>query len=197
MPFLKEYSCVRQKITRKVWPFAYLFIILRLLYEYLSMQKITKKDRLAALRLIVTSNELSSQDEVIRALARQGIVAAQATLSRDMKQLKIVKTANAEGRYVYAIPDETAYRRVHRPHTQIDILPAPGFKSIQFSGNMAVIRTRPGFASSIASNIDSANMRDILGTIAGDDTIFMVIREGAMNVDVVDQLSAVIPDMVL
>ena len=161
------------------------------------MRKITKNDRLAALRLIVTSSELSSQDEVIRALARQGIVTAQATLSRDMKQLKIVKTANAEGRYVYAIPEETAYRRVHRPQVTADILPTPGFKSKQFSGNMAVIRTRPGFASSIASNIDSANMKDILGTIAGDDTIFLVIREGAMNVDVMDQLASIIPDMTL
>ena len=161
------------------------------------MRKITKKDRLAALRLIVTSSELGSQDEVIRALARQGIVAAQATLSRDMKQLKIVKTANADGQYVYAITEETAYRRVHKPHAPVDILPAPGFKSIQFSGNMAVIRTRPGFASSIASNIDSSNLKDVLGTIAGDDTIFLVIREGAINVDVVDQLSSVIPDMVL
>ena len=62
---------------------------------------------------------------------------------------------------------------------------------------MAVVRTRPGFASSIASNIDSADLKDILGTIAGDDTIFIVIREGATHVDVVDQLSAVIPDMVL
>lgn len=161
------------------------------------MRKISKNDRLAALRLIVTSSELSSQDEIIRALARQGIETAQATLSRDMKLLKIVKTANAEGRYVYAIPNETAYRRVHRPHTPADILPAPGFQSIQFSGNMAVMRTRPGFASSIASNIDSANLRDVLGTIAGDDTIFIVIREGATHVDVVDQLSSVIPDMVL
>ena len=62
---------------------------------------------------------------------------------------------------------------------------------------MAVIRTRPGFASSIASNIDSANMKDIIGTIAGDDTIFLVIREGAMNVDVMDQLASIIPDMTL
>lgn len=166
-------------------------------FEYLSMQKITKKDRLAALRLIVTSNELSSQDEVIRALARQGITTAQATLSRDMKELKIVKTAASDGRYVYAIPEDTAYRRVHKPLPPADILPAPGFKSIQFSGNMAVMKTRPGFASSIASNIDSANLREVLGTIAGDDTIFIVIREGAMHVDVVDELSAIIPDMVL
>ena len=62
---------------------------------------------------------------------------------------------------------------------------------------MAVIRTRPGFASSIASNIDSAALKDVIGTIAGDDTIFLVIREGAMHIDVVDELTAIIPDMVI
>lgn len=161
------------------------------------MEKITKSDRLAALRLIISSCELGSQEEVVRALARQGIETTQATLSRDMKALKIVKTATADGRYVYVIPHETAYRRVHNPLPPADLLPTMGFKSIQFSGNMAVMRTRPGFASSIASNIDAANLRDILGTIAGDDTIFIVIREGAIYPDIVDELTSIIPDMVL
>lgn len=161
------------------------------------MQKITKNDRLAALRLIITQRELSSQDEVMQALARQGIIVPQATLSRDMKQLKVAKAANGEGKYVYALPNETAYRRVHKPQPAVDLPPVVGYKSIQFSGNMAVIRTRPGFASSIASNIDAAALQDVIGTIAGDDTIFMVIREGAMHVDVVDQLSSVIADMVI
>lgn len=160
------------------------------------MQKITKNDRLAALRLIITQRELSSQDEVMQALARQGIIVPQATLSRDMKQLKVAKAANGDGKYVYALPNETAYRRVHKPQPAVDLPPVVGYKSIQFSGNMAVIRTRPGFASSIASNIDAAALQDVIGTIAGDDTIFLVIREGAMHVDVVDQLSSVIADMV-
>lgn len=159
------------------------------------MRELTKNDRLAALRLIITSNELSSQDEVMKALARQGIQATQSMVSRDMKQLKIAKAATADGKYVYVLPNETAYKRVHKPMPAIDLPPIPGFKSIQFSGNMAVMRTRPGFASGIASNIDAAALPDILGTIAGDDTIFIVIREGALHVDVVDQLSAVIPDM--
>lgn len=160
--------------------------------------KATKNDRIAALRLIITQEELSSQDEVMRALARQGIIVPQATLSRDMKQLKVAKAANADGKYVYAIPNETAYRRQHNPEPPAkNLLPSFGFKSIAFSGNMAVLKTHPGFASSIASNIDAASLKDVLGTIAGDDTIFLVIREGAMHVDIIDQLSAVLPDMVL
>ena len=160
------------------------------------MLKVSKKDRLAALRLVILSNELGSQEEVIQAMARQSIAITQATLSRDMKQLKVAKAANGEGRYVYALPEESAYRRVHRPQTPAqNILPSPGYKSIQFSGNMAVIRTHPGFASSLASNIDQLAPRDVIGTIAGDDTIVIVLRDGAKHVDVVDQLSAIIPEM--
>ncbi len=161
------------------------------------MQTPSKKDRLAALRLVILNNEYSSQDEVIQALARQHIMVTQSTLSRDMKYLKVAKAANSEGKYYYALPNETAYRRQHRPEPQLDLPPVLGFKSIQFSGNMAVMRTRPGFASSIASNIDAASLKDVLGTIAGDDTIFIVIREGATHVDIIDQLSAILPDMVI
>ena len=64
------------------------------------MLKVSKKDRLAALRLVILSNELGSQEEVIQAMARQSIAITQATLSRDMKQLKVAKAANSEGRYV-------------------------------------------------------------------------------------------------
>lgn len=159
------------------------------------MATVKKNDRLAALRLIITSHELSSQDEVLLALSRQGYEVTQSTLSRDMKRLKIAKTATADGKYVYAIPNETAYRRQHKPRPVVDLPPTVGFKAIQFSGNMGVIRTRPGFASSIASNIDNAALDAVIGTIAGDDTIFIVIREGVKHVEVIDQLTSVIPEI--
>jgi len=161
-----------------------------------------KNDRLAALRLLLTQNEMSSQDEVIQALARQGINVTQSTLSRDFKRLKVAKAANGEGNYYYAIPHETAYKRQHNPLRSTQGIVSEvtqniqnAYQGISFSGNMAVIHTRPGFANGIASNIDSANLKDILGTIAGDDTIFLVIRDGASHIDVIDQRSAVIPDL--
>ena len=64
------------------------------------------------------------------------------------------------------------------------MLSASGFISINFSGNMGVIKTRPGYASSIAYNLDNSEIEDILGTIAGDDTIFIVIREGADTAEI-------------
>ncbi len=128
-------------------------------------------------------------------LKQQGIDVTQSTLSRDMKRLKVGKVSNGKGKYYYAIPNETSYKRQHKPEPLLDLPPTQGFESINFSGNMAVIRTRPGFASSIASNIDSAALKDVLGTIAGDDTIFLVIREGALHIDIIDQLTSVIPEI--
>ena len=75
------------------------------------------------------------------------------------------------------------------------MLQVPGFLSINFSGNMGVIKTRPGYASSIAYNIDNNHINEILGTIAGDDTIFIVIKQGITKDEVIEALSEVVPNM--
>ena len=75
------------------------------------------------------------------------------------------------------------------------MLRIPGYRSISFSGNLGVIRTRPGYASSIAYNIDNGHIDEIIGTIAGDDTIFIVIKEGATQDQVLKGLSSIVPGM--
>ena len=154
-----------------------------------------KTDRLEALKMIISSQELGSQSELLTALDKEGFHLTQATLSRDLKQLKVAKAASMNGKYVYVLPNETLYRRVKTPRRASEMQLTSGFLSINFSGNMGVIRTRPGYASSIAYNIDNNDVPDVLGTIAGDDTIFIVIKEGADNADVIDELSYIIPDI--
>ena len=154
-----------------------------------------KKDRLDTLRMIISSREMGSQDELLTALQQEGFKLTQATLSRDLKQLKVAKAASMNGNYVYVLPNVTMYKRISTPVQIKQMMQVPGFRSIHFSGNMGVIKTRPGYASSIAYNIDNSNIPYILGTIAGDDTIFIVIREDASERDVVTALSSVVPDM--
>ena len=154
-----------------------------------------KTDRLEALKMIISSQELGSQSELLTALDKEGFHLTQATLSRDLKQLKVAKAASMNGKYVYVLPNETMYRRVKTPRRASEMQLTSGFLSINFSGNMGVIRTRPGYASSIAYNIDNNDVPDVLGTIAGDDTIFIVIKEGADNADVIDELTYIIPDI--
>ena len=148
-----------------------------------------------ALKMLISSMELSSQDEVLQALEKEGFKLTQATLSRDLKQLKVAKAASMNGKYVYVLPNDTMYKRITKPRTAMEMLQSSGFISITFSANIGVIKTRPGYASSIAYNIDYSNIPSILGTIAGDDTIMFVIKENASRDDIIEDLSAIIPDL--
>ena len=154
-----------------------------------------KNNRLEALRLIISSQQLGSQEELLVALQREGFKLTQATLSRDLKQLKVAKASTMGGSYVYVLPNETMYKRVATHNSVREMMQNSGFVSINFSGNMGVIKTRPGYASSIAWNIDNSNNSLLLGTIAGDDTVFIVLREGVSPMEVIDSLLPVIPDM--
>ncbi|MEE1091783.1 MAG: arginine repressor [Prevotella sp.] len=154
-----------------------------------------KKNRLETLRMIISSQELGNQEELLIALQKEGFKLTQATLSRDLKQLKVAKAATMNGNYVYVLPNVTMYKRVSTPHQIKEMMQVPGFLSIQFSGNMGVIKTRPGYASSIAYNIDNSDIPQILGTIAGDDTIFIVIKQGVHEEEVVNALSEVVPNL--
>ena len=154
-----------------------------------------KNDRLEALRMIISSQELGSQDELLSALKKEGFQLTQATLSRDLKQLKVAKAASMRGNYVYVLPNDTMYKRVSTPQSVREMMQVPGFLSINFSGNRGVIKTRPGYASSIAYNIDNNHIEEIIGTIAGDDTIFIVLKQGVSQEEVITALSEVVPNM--
>jgi transcriptional regulator of arginine metabolism len=86
------------------------------LNKYTSMK--VKNDRLEALRMIISSQELGSQDELLDALKKEGFKLTQATLSRDLKQLKVAKAASMRGNYVYVLPNDTMYKRVRELHVQ-------------------------------------------------------------------------------
>lgn len=153
-----------------------------------------KADRLDAIKMIISGKEVGSQDELLKALEDEGFEVTQATLSRDLKQLKVAKAANINGKYVYVLPNNIMYKRTNAQSTS-EMLMHSGFVSLQFSGNLAVIRTRPGYASSMAYDIDNRECADILGTIAGDDTIMMVIREGIPHERIQAFLSGIIPNI--
>ena len=164
-----------------------------ILNKYTEMK--VKNSRLEAIRLIISSQQLGSQEELLNALQKEGFQLTQATLSRDLKQLKVAKASTLGGQYIYVLPNETMYKRVSTASTLREMMQVPGFVSINFSGNMGVIKTRPGYASAIAWNIDRSDLPQILGTIAGDDNIFIVIKEGVTHQEVVNALSEVVPNM--
>ena len=159
------------------------------------MQKMKKKaNRLDAIKMIISSKEIGSQEELLQALSKEGFELTQATLSRDLKQLKVAKAANTNGKYVYVLPNDILYKRTTHQSAG-EMMRSTGFVSLQFSRNIAVIRTRPGYASSIAYDIDNRECNHILGTIAGDDTIMLVLDEGAAHEDIRAFLSETIPNV--
>ena len=151
-------------------------------------------DRLNAVKAIISSREVGSQDELLQILEENGYKLTQATLSRDLKQLKVAKTANLGGRYVYVLPNDILYKNSRVTASQ-NLPLNNGFISLHCSGNLAVIRTRPGYASRMAYDIDNQENEDVLGTIAGDDTIMMVLRENVDHADIHNFLSIIFPNI--
>jgi transcriptional regulator of arginine metabolism len=152
-----------------------------------------KSQRLVAIKNIITTQKVGSQDELLSLLGKDGFVTTQATLSRDLKFLKVAKMPDPEVGYIYALRD--AGIKVAED-SMYDEFPMIGVESIEFSGNLAVIKTKPGFANGVASVIDSHGLYEILGTIAGDDTILLIAREGVTKNDVVNALALFIPGMI-
>lgn len=155
----------------------------------------SKNSRLDSIKMIISSKEIGSQDELLQELSKEGFQLTQATLSRDLKQLKVAKAASMNGNYVYVLPNNTMYKRMTDPQSASEMLRHNGFISIEFSGNIAVIKTRPGYASSLAYDIDMHNFHEIIGTIAGDDTLMLIVREGCSHESVKHSLSQIIPNI--
>lgn len=155
-----------------------------------------RNERLQAIKMIVANKQIGSQEELLRELDINGYKLTQATLSRDLKCLRIVKTSGANGQYTYVLPDNAFYRHhTEEVRTMSAQVVLGGFVSINFSGNIAVIRTRPGYASSLAYDIDTKEFYEIIGTIAGDDTILLVMREGVERQNLIQALSEIIPNI--
>ncbi|MBL7970695.1 MAG: arginine repressor [Prolixibacteraceae bacterium] len=149
--------------------------------------------RQLAIKQIILSGQISSQDELLRIMKEQGFELTQATLSRDLKILKVAKVSDQALGYVYVIP-EGMNMESQRETSRINFL-ADGFRDIQFSGNLAVIKTMPGYASSLAVVIDNAQPYEIIGTIAGDDTILIVMRDGITQSDLINSLILILPKL--
>jgi transcriptional regulator of arginine metabolism len=153
-----------------------------------------KKDRLDKIKEIIVSFNISSQEELLNVLKTSGFDLTQATLSRDLKQLKVAKIPTVSG-YRYSLSSKVVdYGRSKSSSKMSNRIPG-GILSIDFSGTMGVIKTSPGFASALAWSIDNYADNRILGTIAGDDTIFLAINEKSQRREVLSLLSELFPEL--
>ncbi|MDR2057594.1 MAG: hypothetical protein LBP83_04815 [Dysgonamonadaceae bacterium] len=153
----------------------------------------TKNERLTTIWNLVNDYAPDNQEKLLELLRTKGFNITQATLSRDIKQLKIIKSPNAEGNYIYITTGQNIYANRYNGKKEKSNLSFTGFISLEFSGALAVMKTRPGYAMGIASDIDLCIPHLILGTIAGDDTILLVPREGVDRKKIKETLEILIP----
>jgi transcriptional regulator of arginine metabolism len=155
-----------------------------------------KVERFELIKRIISNEVISNQDDLLLKLLSHGMEVTQATLSRDLKSLQVIKVSDMQLGYVYRLPSyEMLHPQEREGHTsRMDFL-ADGVLGIEFSGNLGVIKTLPGFASSTALAIDESGCKEILGTIAGDDTILIVMRDGVGRNDVIRELVAIMPSL--
>lgn len=151
-----------------------------------------RNERLMEIRRLIASQNIASQDELMKLLEKKGFELTQATLSRDMKYLKVAKMPDNNSGYVYILPDKEQIIEEEELHgTGLS-----GLTSIVYAQGMAILRTLPGHASSIAYTIDNLDAYEIAGTIAGDDTILLIPRDGVSKTDVVNLLKLRMPGLV-
>ena len=153
---------------------------------------VSRTVRHARITDILRRRPVRSQTELAEALAEEGIAVAVATLSRDLDELGAVKLRAADGgagRYV--IPEDGSHvPGIPGGTDRLAKMLGELLVSADHSGNMAVLRTPPGAANFLASALDRANLDDVVGTIAGDDTIFVMAREPVSGAELAKRLAA-------
>ena len=149
------------------------------------MQKVS---RLLAIERIIGNEEISSQEELINKLKSEGIECTQATLSRNLRQLGVMKVPGSRGGYRYSLTAENT-----RSDSSFNIVSV--IRTMIDANSMIVIKTDPGHANSVAVIIDKAGRYEIAGTIAGDDTLLIIPRDSVTNPQVHSCLEIILPGL--
>jgi transcriptional regulator of arginine metabolism len=132
-----------------------------------------KNSRQSKIIEIIENNVVETQEELAELLRANGINITQATVSRDIKELRLIKVLDESGRYKYAmLKNQDNYQ-----NDRLVKMFADSVINIDYSGNMIVLKTIPGTASAAAAAIDGLGWKEIIGSLAGDDAIFIVVRE--------------------
>ncbi len=157
-----------------------------------------RKLRLPEIIDILTHQSISSQEDLSKQLAIRGHVITQATLSRDLKLLKANKVSDEDGCYRYVIGDTELYAHEHaRTKSSYGSARHTYVLSLSMTGNLVVIKTRNGYASGLAYDIDTLESDLVLGTIPGADTVFVAMREGTPRAEVFNLFSSFLPSPIM
>ncbi|MBD2869568.1 transcriptional regulator AhrC/ArgR [Paenibacillus arenilitoris] len=134
---------------------------------------------------IISNHEIETQEELVEALRATGMQVTQATVSRDMKELMLIKVPSGEGKYFYSLPqDNQKQNPIHKLKRAL----LDHFVHIDYTDNLVVMKCLPGTANAIGALVDNMEWSEVMGTICGDDTILMICRSKAQSAEVVERL---------
>lgn len=148
---------------------------------------VLKKARQDKILSLIRQNDIQTQEEMILRLEESGYPVTQATVSRDIRELNLVKGISPRGVYRYTLP-----AKKEQSTAKFGRVLADSVTSVDYAGNMVVVKTYPGMASAVATCIDSMTLPEIVGSIAGDDAIFLVIRSEEHAASITDKLHRIV-----
>lgn len=148
-----------------------------------------KRERLSVIGELLRLQVIGSQEELLELLREKGYDVTQATLSRDLKVLKVAKTPLSNGAYKYVLPPQI--KPISDELTSMNFTSHGAVMSLDFSGQLAIVKTKPGYASAIAWDIDNRATEEVLGTIAGDDTVLLIPREGISREEIMKVINII------
>ncbi|KQY87673.1 arginine repressor [Paenibacillus sp. Root52] len=143
-----------------------------------------KGQRHIKIREIISQNEIETQDDLVEALRLSGFQVTQATVSRDIKELLLIKIPMDDGRYKYSLPTDQRYNPIQKLKRAL----VDNFLHIDHANNLVVMKCLPGTANSIAALLDNIEWTEVMGTICGDDTILIICRTEDSSVTVIDRI---------
>jgi len=123
---------------------------------------------------IIEENEIENQSQLIEALKKHGIASTQATVSRDIRELRLIKELTPSGTYRYVAPTK---KEISNYSTKLRTILKECLTSFDYAQNIVVLKTLPGLAPAACSAIDGMDIKDLVGTLAGDDTAFLAMRD--------------------
>lgn len=140
------------------------------------------------IRELIGSHSIETQEDIVEQLKLAGFNVTQATISRDIKELQLVKTVTEQGKYVYTLPPEQKFNPIHRLKRAL----ADHFVHIDSANNLIVLKCMPGTANAIGALIDNLELNEIMGTICGDDTILIICRTEEQSKQIVAQIQSML-----
>ena len=149
----------------------------------------SKERRQKTILNIIASSNISTQQQLQKKLKDYGFAATQATISRDIKELSLIKTVSADGIYKYDIPSNIRDKG-KSPLELLKTIFNEAVVSVSFAINIVVIKCNAGMAQAVCAKLDSADFESVVGTIAGDDTIFVVLKSESFAIEFVGLLNS-------